>query len=588
MPKDILLIGINARYTHSNLALLYFKKILSDYNYNIQIEEFSLKTELWDILATINRYEPDIIGLSVYIWNSEKIKKIIPEIKKINSTTKIILGGPEVCFTPEKWLSSFKDIDYIISENGEAGLSYLARNDFSIKNTYIDKPAIPLSSIPFPYDKSTIKKLAKKYLYYESSRGCPFNCSYCLSSRSSQKIQFRDLDKVKQELEYLSQENIKIIKFVDRTFNIDQSRARNIWEFILALETKSKFHFEIHPGLLTDKDFEILNKAPQNRFQFEVGIQSTNPKTIAAIDRRQEFEKILPNLKRLCGLRNIHIHLDMICGLPYQEIQSVKESFNQIISLFPNHFQMGFLKILSGTQLEQETEKFSISYLNSPPYTVLSNQWLSFNELSSLKKLENVLNLFYNSKKFFYTFKYILNDNKKTPFDFFSKLNILISSVYDNKMNINRNWHHLASFLVEIKIQDNIAAQKEIFDYLRLDWCLRAPSNRYPDFLLPKNYKKIKKNLYAQLKENIERQTINGLIITQKDLKNIIYLLTETQKVIKNLKHDFEILKQPINLSFKNNKKKISTKTISKLKDKGIFAFIPKIRQQIIIHLLYN
>ncbi len=355
--KNILLVGINARYTHSNLAIRYLRNYVSDLSYQITLEEFTINQPLLDILSKIFKLEPEIIALSVYIWNTEIIRKLLPEVHKLLPECKIILGGPEVSYNPQHWLEEFPFLNFIICGAGEAGFRYLIEKKLLVKEQIIKIQNPAFNEIKFPYTDDDFPGLKDKYIYYEASRGCPFKCSYCLSSRSDQKLELREFNKVKEELEFLLNKKPRIIKFVDRTFNANREFSRNIWQYLIEINPDTKFHFEIYPALLEEEDFILLEKCPVDLFQFEIGIQSTNPATLKAIHRPDNWHKTKEKIQKLISIGNIHIHVDLIAGLPYDEFKHIKHSFNDIYALQADHFQLGFLKILPGTEITKKKRK---------------------------------------------------------------------------------------------------------------------------------------------------------------------------------------------------------------------------------------
>ncbi|MCD4817804.1 MAG: DUF4080 domain-containing protein [Candidatus Cloacimonetes bacterium] len=497
MKKKILLIGINARWTHSNPALYYLRTYVNDLNYDIQICEYTINQTLIDLISDIYKKNPDIIAFSVYIWNTKTVQNILKDIKKILPECRIILGGPEVSYHPEQWFEKFK-IDHIICGNGESGFRELLLQDFDSKMKIIKKANPPFSEIPFPYIDSDKELLKNKYLYYEASRGCIFKCSYCLSSREDQKFSYRKLEQIKSELDFLLDFKPKIIKFVDRTFNANPELARSIWIFLSKKTDLTKFHFEIHPSLLKENDFEILEKIPLGKFQFEIGIQSFNNDTLKEIRRNVDVKKVTTNIKKLIELKNIHIHLDLIAGLPFEDIFTFQNSFDSVYDLKPDQLQLGLLKVLDGTFMKENSEKYSLKYQSESPYMILSNKWLSFGDIVKLHEIEKLLEIYYNSGKFETT---LIEIQKlfTSPFEFFNKLRkFVISQQIDTNSMI---WIKSAKLLQDfIKKYHN---EKLVFfrDCLRWDWCKMAKSHYYPDFLNEHIFKKIKKDNSVRLKE---------------------------------------------------------------------------------------
>jgi radical SAM superfamily enzyme YgiQ (UPF0313 family) len=403
---NILLIGVNARYTHSNPALLYLRNEIISAGHSAETAEFSINDEALTILERISSRKPDVIMISVYIWNSLFVSRFLADVKKICPQTKIFLGGPEAGYNSEHWLNNFPCIDGIIQGGGERAVSVLAAVNFKISaiksgdNLSSTEKIFrisnkPFNEIPAPYIESDFAELEHRHLYYESSRGCPFKCSYCLSSREDQNTEYKSAEQTIKELSFILKYDPMTVKFVDRSFNAHPERARKIWAFCAEHKGRTAFHFEIHPLLLEEKDFELLSRVKRDTFRFEIGIQSVNEDTLEAIQRNVPWEKIEPNIQRVISLGNIHTHLDMIAGLPFETLDGIAESFNRIISLGADHFQFGFLKILPGTAMSERAEEYGMIFTESPPYQILANKWISTGEMNLLRSMEHVLDGFY-------------------------------------------------------------------------------------------------------------------------------------------------------------------------------------------------
>ncbi|MCD4796191.1 MAG: DUF4080 domain-containing protein [Candidatus Cloacimonetes bacterium] len=525
----LVLAGINARFTHSNLALYYLRNYIKDLQYEVYLLEFSINQYYLDILRYLYEKKPDIIAFSVYIWNSAIIRSLIPEIKKILPDCKIILGGPEVSYNAPNWLRRLPEIDFIVCGAGETGFYHVLEHELRLSDRIISIRNPSLSDIPFPYSERDFPDLNKKYIYYESSRGCPFKCSYCLSSRNDQVLEFRDIELVKKELRYLIEKKPKIIKFVDRTFNADREHARNIWRFLIATKPETKFHFEIFPALLEEKDFQILSRCPEDLFQFEIGIQSTNPATLKAINRYDEWKSTGEKIERLLSLRNIHIHVDLIAGLPFENMSSLQKSFDKIYSLRADHFQLGFLKILPGTEMDTKRDEFEIKCLEEAPYRILENKWLSYSEFILIRKIENLLNIFYNSQKFKTTIENLVK-KYDSPFKFFSDL-----KDFCEKMNYEietKNWHSNSSLLFEFIEKQFPEMRSFFFDCLRWDWCYITNSHFFPELLRTNENKKAKKIGFRYLKQLAEKGNIKykNWNFTVSDLKKAVFFIPVSNK----------------------------------------------------------
>lgn len=527
--KTLLFLGINARWTHSNLALYYLKSLASQYPYKSILLEETINRDFLEILDNTYSKKPDIIAISVYIWNTDYVRKILANIKKILPEIKIVLGGPEVSHNAEKWIQKFKAIDYIVVGAGEKGFELLLKNDFDYKSSIIKLKNYSFNKISFPYAKNDLKSLKNKYVYYESSRGCPYKCSFCLSSLENQALDYRDLSTVKQELALLLKQNFKIIKFVDRTFNANQLFAREIWQFLTKFKEKTRFHFEIHPQLLAEEDFQIFRKLKKNKFQFEIGIQSLNTKTLTEINRKQNWKLIKNNIIRLIEMQNIHIHLDLIAGLPYEDYQTFQKSFNQVIGLKPDHLQLGFLKVLPGTEMEKSSRNYQLNYMKTPPYHILSNRWIAYSEIRILKKIALIVDILYNSHKFELTIENLLHQYKN-PFSCFYDLISIFSENWSN-----RRWKFIANLLLKF-IQNKFPQQVKFYqDCLRWDWCQITKSHYYPDFLASKQLWKLKKSGYQYFKQFSEKGMIkyNSYNFTIQQLKKAVFFKAESDEFSK-------------------------------------------------------
>ncbi len=461
MKHKVILTAINSRYSHLNPVPFYLREALKKFNLNVEILQFNINQNFMEILSDIAIKKSDVIGFSVYIWNSEITKNLIKDLKKILPETTVIAGGPEAAYNTE-WL----DIaDYVVKGAGEGAIAYLAENNFSITSKIVENKNPDFSNIQFPYNKEDLPAFEHKYVYYEATRGCPYRCSYCISSREDQKLEFRDLKFVFSELDFFLNSNCKVIKFVDRSFNCNRKFSREIWKYLTNNYKEGvKFHFEIYPALLEEEDFSILKQVPDNYFQFEIGVQSVNEKTLKAVNRFENPAKVEENVVKLVNLKNIHIHLDLIVGLPFENYKDVKYSFNRIFKMGGDHFQLGFLKVLKGTEMEEKQEEFGLKVTTLPPYEILQNKWLSFDEITLLKKIEDLLEIYSNSKKFVNTLSFAI-EQFKTPFDFFENFAIFCN----NSVSVKGQ---SASFIAIFKfLTEKMNFNKQfVLDCLRLDW----------------------------------------------------------------------------------------------------------------------
>lgn len=434
----VLLTTLNSKYIHSNLALRYLYAVACDVTDNLCLREFTINNDDDYIFGEIILGEYEIICFSCYIWNIERILNLSGIIKKAKPQTVIVLGGPEAAYSAAEILNDNPAIDFIISGEGETAFPELLRvlTDNRIKRpieeikglVYRESAAIhanaPASAVdfrlvPFPY--RTLAVEADKIIYYESSRGCPFNCSYCMSSLDK-GIRALPMERVKQDLSYFIHKKFKQVKFVDRTFNYDKDRATEIFEFIIANDNGiTNFHFEICGELMNEEMLSLLERVRPGLFQFEIGVQSTNQRTLKAINRTGDFSILSANVRRLKDSGNFHLHLDLIAGLPYEDYNSFRQSFNDVYNLHPDQLQLGFLKLLPGTQIREKAEEYSYVYREKAPYEVISNRFISAHGFVRLKMIEKVLNLYYNRDGFSGILEFSIRELGKEAFDFYEE-----------------------------------------------------------------------------------------------------------------------------------------------------------------------
>ncbi|TVR93159.1 MAG: DUF4080 domain-containing protein [Spirochaetaceae bacterium] len=347
-----------------------------------------------------------MLVLSAYIWNSNLIRQLLPDIRALLPEVLIVIGGPEVSYNAQWWLEEFPEIDILISGAGEAAMQHLAASGFALPEgqRLLHLPNPPFAEIPFPYTAADLARLSRRYIYYESSRGCPCSCSYCISGRADQRAEFRPPEQVKQELALIlthekSYEAPPIIKFVDRTFNARPERARELWAYIIRVKTGAMFHCEVHPAFLQEADFEVLAQAPPGRLQFEIGVQSVVEHTLRVIGRTpgaNAWERMRDMVARVLALNSIEVHLDMIVGLPGEDLQQVARTFNEVLSLRPHRFDIGFLKSLPGTRIQEEAQANRQVHMREAPYQVLSNAWLAPADFALLRKVEQLVESVWN------------------------------------------------------------------------------------------------------------------------------------------------------------------------------------------------
>ena len=489
--NKIVLAGINSQYVHLNLAVRYLKKYVeANSDLKIEIYETNINNQVFNIIKDIYELNPDKIIFSTYIWNKEYIVEIVKELKKVLPNVEIILGGPEVSYKWEKFMANIPEVDALLLGEGEnVLLNFLTKEEDKVlgvvsrKNDEIVfngiEPIIEnLDIVPFPYEDWELEDKTKIF-YYESSRGCPFSCSYCLSS-IDKTVRYYSLDRVKKDLKRFLDSPIKLLKFVDRTFNLRKERYMEIWKFLLENYREGiTFHFEINANIFDDETLDFLEKVPKGYFQFEIGVQSINPETMVAIKRNNILDKLAHNVRRIS--RNIHLHLDLIAGLPYETYDIFKNSFNYVYNLKPEMIQLGFLKLLKGTQMYDEVEKYQYKYYSRPPYEVFSNKFISFGELVKLKNLEKMLDYYYNSEKFRYTCDFVINNNFDTPFAFFEK----IAYYYDKKgyLKISHKEVALFNILYDFYVENNLKDLDIFVEFLKYDYLALGKPGSYPEWL---------------------------------------------------------------------------------------------------------
>ena len=481
----ILLAACNAKYIHSNLAVYDLKAYSSDYDEHVILREYTINQPKDEILKDIYSSGADVVCFSCYIWNVSFVRELIRDLVKILPKTAFWAGGPEVSYDAEKFLTEMPEMTGVMVGEGEktfhdllefyidgkdsleeiSGIAYRS-GDKIIHNGW--RELMDLSAIPFVYEH--LEKFENRIIYYESSRGCPFSCSYCLSS-IDKKLRFRDLELVKKELQFFLDHRVPQVKFVDRTFNCKHEHAMTIWKYILEHDNGvTNFHFEISADLLREEEMELISQMRPGLIQLEIGVQSTNPETIRAIHRHMDLKKLEHCVNRVHSFRNIHQHLDLIAGLPYEDYDTFHQSFNDVYQMKPDQLQLGFLKVLKGSLMQKEAEGYGIVYKEKEPYEVLSTNWLTYGEVLKLKMVESMVEVYYNSGQFWHTLEYLV-PLEKDAFTFYEKL----GSYYEKKgyseisHSRMRRYEILLEYLKEeTDVPTEVAAQKMLYDlYLR-------------------------------------------------------------------------------------------------------------------------
>ena len=421
----ILLAACNAKYIHSNLAVYDLQAYASDYADHIVLKEYTINQQKDDIMRDIYLEHPDVVCVSCYIWNLSFVKELMADLIKILPGADFWAGGPEVSYDAEKFLTENSEFKGVMVGEGEETFKelagyYVEKNPQDLKDMtgicYRDgdqiihngwRQIMDLSSIPFIY--KDLSEFKNRIIYYESSRGCPFSCSYCLSS-IDKKLRFRDTETVKKELQFFIDNKVPQVKFVDRTFNCKHDHAMAIWKYINEHDNGvTNFHFEISADLLREEELQEMSTMRPGLIQLEIGVQSTNPDTIKAIHRTMDFEKLKGIVDRIHSFGNIHQHLDLIAGLPYEDYDSFRHSFNDVYALKPQQLQLGFLKVLKGSHMMEMCKEYGIVYKTQEPYEVLSTKWLDYDHVLKLKTVENMVEVYYNSGQFQNTLEYLEN-----------------------------------------------------------------------------------------------------------------------------------------------------------------------------------
>ena len=419
----ILLVACNAKYIHSNLAVYDLQAYASDYADHIVLKEYTINQQKDDIMRDIYLEHPDVVCVSCYIWNLSFVKELMADLIKILPGADFWAGGPEVSYDAEKFLAENSEFKGVMVGEGEETFKelagyYVEKNLQNLKDMtgicYRDgdqiihngwRQIMDLSSIPFIY--KDLSEFKNRIIYYESSRGCPFSCSYCLSS-IDKKLRFRDTETVKKELQFFIDNKVPQVKFVDRTFNCKHDHAMAIWKYINEHDNGvTNFHFEISADLLREEELQEMSTMRPGLIQLEIGVQSTNPDTIKAIHRTMDFEKLKGIVDRIHSFGNIHQHLDLIAGLPYEDYDSFRHSFNDVYALKPQQLQLGFLKVLKGSHMMEMCREYGIVYKTQEPYEVLSTKWLDYDHVLKLKTVENMVEVYYNSGQFQNTLEYL-------------------------------------------------------------------------------------------------------------------------------------------------------------------------------------
>lgn len=429
-----LLVAVNAKYIHSNPAVYSLKRFAGEYTDAVEIAEYTINNRMEDILEDIYRRKPDVIGFSCYIWNIGMVEKLMGELHKLLPALPVFLGGPEVTYDADKLLRKYPYLTGIFIGEGEATFAqvvkyYVKKNPESLEDipglmlrsgmTPERKP-LNLTDVPFLYDD--MAPFTNRIIYYETQRGCPFRCSYCLSS-IDKTVRFRDIEVVKKELAFFLEKKVKQVKFVDRTFNCNHDHAMAVWQYLYDHDNGvTNFHFEIAGDILREDEIALVAKMRPGLVQFEIGVQSTNTDTLREIRRVMDIEKLKQVVAALKAAHNVHIHLDLIAGLPYEDYDSFARSFDDVYAMEPEQLQLGFLKVLKGSYMAEMAESYGLVYTDYAPYEVLYTNWLSFTEICRLKRIEEMVEIYYNSGQFVHSLPVMIADLGQGAFAFYEAL----------------------------------------------------------------------------------------------------------------------------------------------------------------------
>lgn len=490
----------------------YLKAFTKDLDFQGDIKEFSINDRVENILEGIIEEKPDVVAFSCYIWNMEFVNRLAELIKLVDPNIEILYGGPEVSYEGKEFLENHPG-EYVIVGEGEKtfrefvlyklgegkiedikGLNY-KRDGKVFENP--KRPEMDMNELVFPYTYE--EDINNKIVYYEASRGCPFKCKYCLSS-VMHGVRFLDVERVKKELKYFMERGLKLVKFVDRTFNCNREYTVELLKYLSEQDTETRFHFEVAADLLTEEQIEILNNASKGRFQLEVGVQTTNNEILHNINRYITYENIKEKVLKVASGKNVMQHLDLIAGLPGEDLESFKKSFNDVHAIRPDEIQLGFLKLLKGSSMREEAEKWGIVYSPYAPYEIIRSKDISYEELLLLKKVEAMVDKYYNSCKFNNVIKFFLNIYEK-PFDFYYDL----AMFFEEKGNFKRSIGNVEYYKILLDFYlEKIGGEDEgLFkEVLKFDYLCFNKKRWLPDFLV----RTITKDDEQNIKDSFDRQ----------------------------------------------------------------------------------
>lgn len=509
----VLLTTLNSKFIHTNLAIRYIREYSRDLegdDYKLIMKEYTINNSIDFIMKDIYRMNPDVAVFSVYIWNIEDIARLCENIKKVKPDIKIGFGGPEVSYDYKEAMKKYPFLDYVLYGEGEViyrdlilrlmgkkkidevrGICHREDGEVVINDPM---PLIAdMDTIPSPYENIDKKEYENKIVYFESSRGCPFNCQYCLSS-AIKGLRYFSVDRIKRDLKNLIDAGVSQIKFIDRTFNANKKIAKEIMNFLMENDNGfTTYHFEVTAHLIDDEMLEFLKNCKAGLFQFEIGVQSTNEKTLEAVGRKDDFERLTKVVNTISGYKNIHQHLDLIAGLPFEDYSRFSKSFDDVFNLKSECLQLGFLKMIKGTGIRNRADEHEYSYKDYPPYEILSNKYITYNEVLKLKDIEEILETYYNSGNFILSTDFVISRYYSRPFDFFEDFAVYFNEngYFDVANAKNRLYEIFLDFFKDIVLEknaDNNDSDKkkielEIFrDVLKFDYISLGRSASIPAF----------------------------------------------------------------------------------------------------------
>ncbi len=497
----VLLTAMNAKYIHSNLAVYSLKAYANRPDIDIQILEYTINHYEEDILQDLYKQGGDILCFSCYIWNIDMVLSLTKEIHKLRPDLPIWLGGPEVSYDAYEVLKQHEEISLIMMGEGEQ--TFLELMEMKQDGTYSlsdikgiayrledgtirvneEREALDMSTIPFVYNDEIMSQFENKIIYYETSRGCPFSCSYCLSS-VDRGVRFRKKELVEKELQFFLDHKVKQVKFVDRTFNCHYEHARNIWRYITEHDNGiTNFHFEVSADIIKEEDLLLFQKMRPGLIQLEIGVQSTYDPTIKEIDRTMDLELLKGIVEKINSYENIHQHLDLIVGLPYEDYERFIVSFNDVHAMKPNQLQLGFLKVLKGSKMHRLRKEYGIVYWDKAPYEVLYTNWVSYDEVLQLKGVEEMVEVYYNSNQYMNTIRYLLHFFE-TPYDFYHQLAMYYEKNGFNEYKHNRltRYEILMKFILEWNIENKKVDISVLENIMLYDLYLRENIKKRPSW----------------------------------------------------------------------------------------------------------